>query len=558
VPSVKTRPIDFERTVEQIANTKQLTVNDLVKVYNVAQPVITRWLSEIGVSITKTNDKKENTIDFELFKQMVESGNYTKSEIQSKFKLTTSAINRIVKRTGILAKYSNIFNPDPNEFVTYLMQHGKQKTARHYNQTLSVVIGWCKRHNISLPKYHGRKRNDLITSTDDIIKLYKGGHTLNFIASIYNSNNQKIKSLLEQAGIEVKTLFDSWEISRKAIQENLQRIIADNKSGLSLQEIACKYSYSYEQLKRVFVENDIPIILHSYNKSFGELEVKTFIQSLGVEAFSKKLLFNNKRYERDCDVQTHNFGIEYCSEYWHSENAGTDRKYLQEKSLWANQQSIRLMTIFEHEWYTKQELLKSMIRVRLGIVENMIYARNTELMIVPKQEARKFHDHNHINGSLNTSHIDIGLYYKGELVSVASFGRSRFDKNVDWELLRFSTQRDTVVIGGFSKMFKHFLFLESPSAVLSYCDLRFGNGNVYVKSGFSNKGITPPNYWYYYKKDGRFGKFESRLKYQKHKLKHLSNYHDSKTEYEIMQENGFLKLYDCGNIKYIYYTEEGV
>jgi len=87
--------------------------------------------------------------------------------------------------------------------------------------------------------------------------------------------------------------------------------------------------------------------------------------------------------------------------------------------------------------------------------------------------------------------------------------------------------------------------------VVSFCDLRFGKGRVYENSGFKNVSTTPPNYWYYFKNDGKLGIFESRIKYQKHKLKHFSNYSNDKTEYEIMKENGYLQIFDCGNYKFI-------
>ena len=42
------------------------------------------------------------------------------------------------------------------------------------------------------------------------------------------------------------------------------------------------------------------------------------------------------------------------------------------------------------------------------------------------------------------------------------------------------------------------------------------------------------------------------MKYQKQKLKkmNLKCYDDRKTEFEIMKEMGFYRLYDCGNNKY--------
>jgi hypothetical protein len=42
---------------------------------------------------------------------------------------------------------------------------------------------------------------------------------------------------------------------------------------------------------------------------------------------------------------------------------------------------------------------------------------------------------------------------------------------------------------------------------------------------------------------------ESRIKYQKHKLKDvLSIFDGEKTEYENMKNNGFRRIYDCGNM----------
>ncbi len=40
------------------------------------------------------------------------------------------------------------------------------------------------------------------------------------------------------------------------------------------------------------------------------------------------------------------------------------------------------------------------------------------------------------------------------------------------------------------------------------------------------------------------------MKYQKKKLMSFDNYDDNKTEYEIMNENKYLRIYDCGSAKY--------
>jgi hypothetical protein len=43
----------------------------------------------------------------------------------------------------------------------------------------------------------------------------------------------------------------------------------------------------------------------------------------------------------------------------------------------------------------------------------------------------------------------------------------------------------------------------------------------------------------------------SRLKFQKHKLKHLDNYNINKSESTIMTENGYFRVFDAGNAKFI-------
>ena len=84
---------------------------------------------------------------------------------------------------------------------------------------------------------------------------------------------------------------------------------------------------------------------------------------------------------------------------------------------------------------------------------------------------------------------------------------------------------------------------------MTYADLRFGEGNVYERSGFTLLGRTMPNYFYY---DKNTGNVENRMKFQKKKLKKMNipEYSDNKTEFEIMSELGYYKLYDCGNKKY--------
>lgn len=498
--------------------------------------------------------KKESLIEMSKFIIDATSGNYTIGELAKKYNLSSRNVNKVCARNKIkLILKSSIFDPDnKEEFLEYLLSNGKTKTSKKYNVTLATISGWCKRNNVQIPKYLGIRKTKVDEKILDINNLYTNGYTQSFIGKLYGTTGAKIKRLLKEHGVELKTKFDIWKDERIEVEKNLSKYVEQNRSGLNLIEISNNNNVSYEVLKNVFKINNIDIIIHSYNKSKGELEVKKFIESLGISCESIKKTHNNIQYEIDCFASSANFGIEYCGEYWHSRNSGKPKKYHQDKMLWCAEQNIELMTIFEHEWLSKKSLIKSMIKSRLGICDVKLYARNTKCCVISKAQAKLFHDKNHINGGLTTSSIDFGLFHNNELISVASFSKSRFSKDAEYEILRFSTLQNYLVVGGFSKLFKNFTQVVNPSSVISFCDLRFGKGKVYAKSNFSLCGITPPNYWYYFKNNSIDGMFESRIKYQKHKLKHFSNYSDDKTEYDIMNENGYLQIFDCGNYKYIY------
>ena len=125
---------------------------------------------------------------------------------------------------------------------------------------------------------------------------------------------------------------------------------------------------------------------------------------------------------------------------------------------------------------------------------------------------------------------------------------SKRSKNYDWELDRFCSKLDYCVVGGASKLLKHFEFLFSGTTILTYCDRRYSNGEFYKKLGFELSHVSKPNYWY--TKD--YKKLESRNKYQKHKLNNIvDNFNPNLTEWENMKNHGFDKIYDSGNYVFI-------
>jgi hypothetical protein len=122
-------------------------------------------------------------------------------------------------------------------------------------------------------------------------------------------------------------------------------------------------------------------------------------------------------------------------------------------------------------------------------------------------------------------------------------------KNIDWELLRFCNKKYTSVVGGASKLFKHFLKNHSGS-VISYADRRRSQGNLYKQLGFVFSHNSSPNFFY-----TKGLMLESRQKYQKHKLpKLLENFDATLTEKQNMFNHCYRIIYDCGNQVWVYST----
>jgi hypothetical protein len=100
------------------------------------------------------------------------------------------------------------------------------------------------------------------------------------------------------------------------------------------------------------------------------------------------------------------------------------------------------------------------------------------------------------------------------------------------------------VIGGFTKLLRYFIKKYNPIKITTYADFSISNGNVYLKNGFSFIKNTNPNYHYFLN-----NKRINRFNFTKQKL--VKKGHDkNKTEKEIMFEIGYLRLYDCGSMKF--------
>lgn len=312
----------------------------------------------------------------------------------------------------------------------------------------------------------------------------------------------------------------------------------------SCQEIANELGCSPTPILTRLTNAGIDVIRH--NVSNVEKEIREYI-----ETFTSDVIYNDRKiispHELDIVLPNYNIAIEINGVYWHSELQGKDKHYHKRKTEMCYSKNLLLLHILDIEWINKTDIVKSKIA---GIFKNhlRIPARKCKINTVTTQEKSVFLNQNHLQGSVGSS-VNLGLYYNNELVSLATFGKPRYTKIAEWELIRFCNKINVSVQGGASKLFAHFIKTYNPISIISYADARWSSGHLYNQLGFEFLHTSEPNYSYFKSPNV----LESRVKYQKHKLSKLfDNVDMNLTEWEIMQNQGYNRIWDCGNKVYIW------
>ena len=291
-------------------------------------------------------------------------------------------------------------------------------------------------------------------------------------------------------------------------------------------------------------------ICHPLNRGTSYIEkeiielVRTYVASIVTN--SKSVI---SPYELDIYIPEHNLAVEFNGLYYHSELSGKDKDYHLNKTKMCEEKGIQLIHIFEDEWIDKQEIVKSIIKNKLGLIDTKIYARKCSIKEVPSKEVQNFLLENHLQEPIYSKH-NFGLYYNDELVYLICLSKPRFNKNYQFELIRSCSKINTQVVGGFDRLIKYAINTLSIESLISYVDRRYFNGSGY-KNNWKFVRITEPGFYY---ADCHKIVRESRIKYQKQKLKKVfpECYDEILTEWEIMQLAGYDRIWDCGNLVFEY------
>jgi len=289
-----------------------------------------------------------------------------------------------------------------------------------------------------------------------------------------------------------------------------------------------------------------------------ETDLRGFISSLGLE-FSGSNRSLLKGTEVDIVVPAVNIGIEFNGNRYHSELYGKKgRTHHLNKLSKMNDIGYGLVQIFEDEWEERGEQVRSKLRRILGRDNSKkVNARICETVLIDASMKNLFLNKYHIQGE-DRSTIHYGLMHNDDLVAVMTFDPHRNmtrSKDGQYELKRFATKDGLFVRGGAGKLLASFIRDVGAKSIMSFADRRWtlsANNNMYTKLGFQFDGSTPPEYHYYNNRlhrTKRWNKFQFGKSSIAKKFPHI--YNSDKTEWQMMQEAGFDRIWDCGKFRYV-------
>ena len=326
----------------------------------------------------------------------------------------------------------------------------------------------------------------------------------------------------------VKSPFDSLEIREKISQTFLE------KYGVPW------YTYMPE------CHNHLLVTVSSVNKAFMSALDQHGIKhdsEFGIQYdasdarhtyyYDVRLLDSDVLIELDPTYTHNSFGT-----HW---GDGIAENYHMHKTTVALDHGYRCIHIFD--WDSWDSI------IRMLLPAQSIYARKCKLQRVSQEIADKFTAQNHLQGKCRGQVCNYGLFYQDELVQVMTFGKPRYNKKYDMELLRLCSKIGVRVVGGASRLFRAFVQNNPGVSVISYCNLAKFTGDVYEQIGMTLDNISAPaKVW----SKGKEFITDNLLRQRGYDQIFGTSFGKGTSNEELMLENGWLPVYDCGQAVYTY------
>lgn len=185
-----------------------------------------------------------------------------------------------------------------------------------------------------------------------------------------------------------------------------------------------------------------------------------------------------------------------------------------------------------------------------------VYARKCSVELIEQKTANAFLKLYHLQGAAKGQTCCLGMYYKGELLAVMTFGKPRYNRKYEWELIRLCFHPKYAVSGASDRMFKHFVKLKQPKSIISYCDYAKFKGNVYYRLGMTLVSLgAPSKHWYSATGKERSPHITNNFLLQRgYDQIFCEHYGKGTSNEELITARGYTPMYDAGQMTFEWYS----
>lgn len=420
-----------------------------------------------------------------------------------------------------LVNFKGTLKKGYNKYCSIKCLNSSKEHKEKVKKTNIIKYGF-ESHNQS-PIIKDKKKQTYLNNfdVDNPMKsnIVKKIHENNLLEKYDVNNPMKIPNVIK--GIEHNILLGNEKNVKRVINKLEDKyIFIEHKNGLfHFKCLECNkvFEINANLINARYIHNK-PICLHcnklrSYNNLYNL--IKPSFEN------ENHIINNREQIGKEIDVYfpDKKLGVEINGLYWHCE-IFKEKDYHLNKTKLCEEKGIQLLHFFEDEILYKTDIVKSIIRTRLGLYNQEFNSKDCEVKeINDVYLIKKFLETNHIQGFSKLSY-NIGLFYNNELISF--MGIDKKDNN-KYEILRFCDKLNTQVMGGVDKLLKYFIENHTPQEIVMYSDRRFYNINSFNNLYFKLIGYTEPNYFHI--KPGE-----------------IKRYFDFKERYYKIYDSGLLEL----------------
>lgn len=309
-------------------------------------------------------------------------------------------------------------------------------------------------------------------------------------------SSKKITYTLEQANVRLSQVNDEYEF----VEYN-----GASKSAIIKHKVCGK---EFEHKAAYFIIGDGHCPYCTTNISKEERHIFEWFKTICPDAVQGDRSILGGR-ELDMYSPSKKVAIEYNGTYWHSIQSLTKddkmtvaeaKKYHRRKSDICASKGVRLIHIWDYVWADerKRSVLKNIVLGATQSLPERYFARKCEIHRYTNKDVKwgelnAFFAQNNIQGNRGGSLV-YTLEQDGRILMAYKFGRpsgGRAKKKYQYEMVRGASAPGVQVVGGATKLWKHFINNEKPESVVYYIDYNYFDGRSVEKIGLKHIGGQP-------------------------------------------------------------------